>query len=364
MTVVHTPAPSLPPPTSEIGVLGWLKHNLFSNWYNSVLSVLAIYLIYLVVPPVITWAIIDSNVLGSSKDDCTGGGACWVLVTHRWQQFLYGFYPAEERWRVNLGIFLGFAALFWVLAEGTPWKKYVTLFLCLGYPFVAFFLFAGGYFGLVEVETNKWGGLYLTLVVSGVGISTSLPIGIVLALGRRSDMPVIRMLCVGFIEFIRAVPLITILFMAAIMLPLFLPPGTNFNLLVRVLIGVSLFSAAYMAEVVRAGLQAIPRGQYEGAQALGLNYWKMMGLIILPQALKISIPNIVSSFIGLFKDTTLVLIIGLYDLLNITQLAVTDGKWLGLANEGYFFAGATFWVFCFSMSRYSVYLEHKLHTGH
>jgi general L-amino acid transport system permease protein len=203
----------------------------------------------------------------------------------------------------------------------------------------------------------------LTLVVAGIGIATSLPIGIFLALGRRSTMPVVRAICVAFIEVVRGVPLITILFMASVMFPMFLPQGVNFDKLLRALIGVSLFASAYMAEVVRGGLQAIPRGQYEAAAAMGLGYWKMMGLVILPQALRIVIPGIVNTFIALFKDTTLVLIIGLFDLLGIIQAASTDPRWLGYAIEGYVFAGFVFWIFCFSMSRFSMGLEKKLGAG-
>ncbi|MCP4328157.1 MAG: amino acid ABC transporter permease [Alphaproteobacteria bacterium] len=214
------------------------------------------------------------------------------------------------------------------------------------------------------VETPLWGGLFLTLVIAGVGIVASLPIGVVLALGRRSKMPIVRALCVAFIELWRGVPLISVLFMASVMFPLFLPEGMNFDKLIRALIGVALFSSAYMAEVVRGGLQAIPKGQYEAAQALGLTFWKSMSLIVLPQALKLVIPGIVNTFIGLFKDTTLVLIIGLFDLLGMVQLAATNPDWLGYAPEGYVFAGLGFWIFCFSMSRYSQAIERKLHTGH
>lgn len=364
MAELETHAPDLPPPASTVGMLGWLRKNLFSTWYNVVLTVLSLYLLYLVIPALVSWALIDATFAGEGREACDKEGACWIFVRIRFWQFFYGFYPAAERWRVNLTVLVGLAAVVWVLAERTPWKKWVTIFLCLFYPVLAYFILLGDAFGLVYVETGKWGGLFLTLVIAAVGIAASLPIGIFLALGRRSGMPVIRMMCIGFIETVRAVPLITVLFMASIMLPLFLPPGTNFDVLMRALIGVALFSAAYMAEVVRGGLQAIDRGQYEGAQALGLSYWKMMGLIILPQALKVVIPAIVSTFIGLFKDTTLVLIIGLLDLLAMVQLAVTDAKWIGLATEGYVFAGLTFWVFCFGMSRYSVYLEHKLDTGY
>jgi general L-amino acid transport system permease protein len=232
------------------------------------------------------------------------------------------------------------------------------------FPNVAFYLFHGGGFGLPVVETSRWGGLFLTLVVAGVGIVASLPLGILFALGRRSEMPIVRAVCITFIEVMRGVPLITILFMASVMLPLFLPEGVNFDKLLRALVGVALFSAAYMAEVVRGGLQAIPKGQYEAANALGLSFWKTMGLIILPQALKIVIPGIVNTLIGLFKDTTLVLILGLFDLLGIVQAALTDASWIGFATEGYVFAALGFWIFCFGMSRYSMHVERKLHTGH
>ncbi len=356
--------PDLPPPASTVGVLGWLRTNLFSSWFSAVLTLLALYLLYVIIPPILDWAFFSADFTGTSREDCTSSGACWVFVSVRFEQFIYGFYPEASRWRVNLVVVVGLASLVWCLMERTPAKKWVAIFLCVLFPIIAFFMLLGDDIGLEPVETGKWGGLFLTLVIASVGIAASVPIGIALALGRRSQMPVIRMLSIAFIESVRAVPLITVLFMATVMLPLFLPKGVNFDVLMRALIGVGLFSAAYMAEVVRGGLQAMPRGQYEGAQALGLNYWKMMWLIILPQALKIVIPAIVSTFIGLFKDTTLVLIIGLYDLLLMVQLAVTDSKWLGLAEEGYVFAAAVFWVFCFGMSRYSVYLENKLHTGH
>jgi general L-amino acid transport system permease protein len=287
-----------------------------------------------------------------------------VFVKARFWQFMYGFYPVDQRWRVNLAFVILILAMVPLFLRAFPYKMLLGLGLILVYPVIAYFLFYGGILGLPVVETPRWGGLFLTLVISGVGIVASLPIGILLALGRRSTMPIIRMVSVGFIELVRGVPLITVLFMASVMLPLFLPTGVNFDKLLRALIGVALFSAAYMAEVIRGGLQAIPKGQYEAAQALGLSYWKMMGLIILPQALKIVIPGIVNSMISLFKDTTLVLIVGLYDLLGIVQASTTDSSWLGLATEGYVFAAACFWVFCFAMSRYSQHLERKLDTGH
>ena len=232
------------------------------------------------------------------------------------------------------------------------------------YPVIAFYLLHGGAFGLSTVATSQWGGLMLTLVIATVGIAGALPLGILLALGRRSNMPAVRVVCVTFIEFWRGVPLITVLFMSSVMLPLFMPEGMNFDKLLRALIGVILFQSAYIAEVVRGGMQAIPKGQYEAAAAMGLGYWRAMGLVILPQALKMVIPGIVNTFIALFKDTSLVIIIGLFDLLNSVKQATADPSWLGMATEGYVFAALVFWIFCFGMSRYSMHLERKLDTGH
>ena len=336
---------------------GWLKQNLFSSPFNALLTVLALAFLTLTLPPLFDWAIFDASWSGTSRRDCAGEGACWVFVSVRFDQFVYGFYPEAERWRVNLTfglLALGIAAFLWPTARRKFWPG---VFLFVAFPIAATVLLVGGMFGLSLVGTEKWGGLMLTLVVAGVGIVASLPIGILLALGRRSDMPVIRLLCVMFIEFWRGIPLITVLFMASVMLPLFLPPGVTFDKLLRALIGVSLFAGAYMAEVVRGGLQAIPRGQYEAAEALGLGYWRSMALVILPQALRVVVPGIANVAIALFKDTTLVLIISLFDFLGMIQAALTDPDWLGFAVEGYVFAAAVFWVFCFSMSRYSLRLE-------
>ncbi len=356
--------PNLPPPGSTVGVVGWLRQNLFSSPFNTALTLAALYIVYLVVPPFINWALVSANFQeGTSRDVCVAEGACWTMVRARFGQFIYGRYPIEERWRVDLAFILFIATAVPLLVDKVPGKKYLAGFVFLILPVISFFLFYGG-LGLPTVETSLWGGLMLTLILGIVGIVFSLPLGILLAIGRRSELPVIRMLCVAFIEFVRAVPLITVLFMASVMLPLFLPSGVTFDKLLRAMIGIALFGAAYMAEVVRGGLQAIPRGQYEGAMALGLGYWQMMGLIILPQALKISIPGIVNTFIGLFKDTTLVLIIGLFELLGTVQQSTRDANWAGLSKEGFVFAGLVYFMFCFSMSRYSVYLEQKLHTGH
>ena len=355
---------SLAPPASQVGLLAWLRQNLFSSPFNTLLTLFCLWLLYLVVPPLLNWAILDANFAGTSREDCVGDGACWVFIKARFGQFIYGFYPISERWRVNTAFVLLVVALIPLFLPRVRHKIAIAAALLIAYPVVAYYLFHGGAFGLRVVETSLWGGLFLTLVIAGVGIVASLPLGILFALGRRSEMPIVRAVSITFIEVMRGVPLITILFMASVMLPLFLPEGVNFDKLLRALVGVALFSAAYMAEVVRGGLQAIPKGQYEAGQALGLSFWKMMGLIILPQALKIVIPGIVNTLIGLFKDTTLVLIIGLFDLLGIVQAALTDASWIGFATEGYVFAAFGFWIFCFGMSRYSIYVERKLHTGH
>lgn len=354
--------PDLPPPPGTVGFVGWVRQNLFSSIPNTILTLFAFYIIYLIVPPLLDWVIFDSQVSGSSRTECSHEGACWAIINKRFNLFMYGFYPPEEYWRINLSGILMLLALVPVLFQKVPFRKVGMMFSALT-PVMIFLLLVGGV-GLEAVETSKWGGLMLTVVIGVTGIVASLPIGIVLALGRRSKMPIVRVLCVAFIEFVRGVPLITVLFMSSVMLPLFLPEGVNFDLLLRALIGVALFSSAYMAEVIRGGLQAIPKGQYEAAMALGLGYWKMMRLIVLPQALRIVIPGIVNSFIGLFKDTTLVIIIGLLDLLGMAQSSVTDSNWIGLAEEAYAFVAFLFFVFCFSMSRYSIWLEKQLHTGH
>ncbi|BCR23631.1 amino acid ABC transporter permease [Aquipseudomonas alcaligenes] len=361
---VHQFRPSLPPPRLSVGVIGWLRSNLFSNWFNTLLTLLAIYLVWLIVPPLLQWAVFQADWTGTTRADCTSEGACWVFIKQRFDQFMYGFYPEELRWRVDLTVWLvviGAAPLF---VPMMPRKALYGLVFLVAYPLLAFWLLHGGFLGLSEVETSQWGGLMLTLVIAAVGIAGALPLGILLALGRRSKMPAIRVICVTFIEFWRGVPLITVLFMSSVMLPLFLPEGLSIDKLLRALIGVILFQSAYIAEVVRGGLQAIPKGQYEAAAAMGLGYWRMMGLVILPQALKLVIPGIVNTFIALFKDTSLVIIIGLFDLLNSIKQATTDPAWLGMATEGYVFAALVFWIFCFGMSRYSMRLERKLDTGH
>jgi len=356
--------PNLPPPSSTVGLIHWLRINLFSNTTSTILTLFSLYLVYILIPPAVSWIFLNSDWVGDSRESCTSGGACWVFIYNRLDQFMYGFYPEAEKWRINITFGLLVLLMAPLFMEKFRHKSLLGAFLLFVYPVIGFFLLVGGSFGLEAVETSRWGGLSLTLIIAIVGIVASFPIGLLLALGRRSKMPAISTFCTGFIELWRGVPLITVLFMSSVMFPLFLPEGVNFDKLMRALIGVTLFSAAYMAEVIRGGLQAIPKGQYEGAQALGLNYWKMMAFIVLPQALKHVIPGIVGTFIGLFKDTTLVLIIGLFDFLGLVQAASTDPKWLGYSIEGYVFCAFVYWIFCFSMSQYSQSVERKLDTGH
>jgi general L-amino acid transport system permease protein len=357
--------PDLPPPAATTGALGWLRKNLFDSPLNGALTLLALYILYLVVPPLVEWAFVKADWSGTRSEDCSRAGACWVFIGVRLNQFFYGFYPLAEQWRVNLALGLLVVFTLPLFIKRFSLKQWLGAVLLLVYPVIAFYLLVGGRFGLSHVETSKWGGLSLTLVIAIVGMVAALPLGILLALGRRAtNMPVLKALCVAFIELWRGVPLITVLFMSSVMLPFFLPEGMNFDKLLRALIGVALFEAAYMAEVVRGGLQGIPKGQYEAADALGLGYWKSTVLVILPQALKLVIPGIVNTFIALFKDTSLVLIIGLFDLLGSIQAANSDTSWLGFSTEGYVFAACVYWVFCFGMSRYSQWLEMKLHTGH
>ena len=364
MTVEAAPrAVVIKPPRVQVGPVAWLRDNLFSSPANIILTLLGLYLIYAAVSGLFAFAVAHATWVGADGEACRPNtGACWPMVEAKFGQFMYGRYPDAERWRVDLTYalaVLGFAPL---MIPSAPYKFQNAIYCFAIFPVVAFFLLLGGIPGLPYIATEYWGGLLVTLVVASVGITASFPLGVMLALGRRSRMPLVRWASVAFIEFVRGVPLITVLFMSSVMLPLFLPPGWNIDKLLRALVGVSLFSAAYMAETIRGGLQAIPRGQFEGADALGLNYRQKISLIVLPQALKLVVPGIVNSFIGLFKDTSLVLIIGLFDLLGIVQQNNTDQKWLAPTNAmtGYLFAGFVFWIFCFGMSRYSAFVERHL----
>jgi general L-amino acid transport system permease protein len=367
--VRREPIPALPPPTRMTGPIGWLRANLFSSVFNTCLTVVAVLLIAWLVPPMIRFLIIDAVWTGNDREACLVTelqprvGACWPFVRERLAYFTYGSYPIAERWRVD--------AFFALLAFSTAWLLWldaprrglgaVNFFVVL--PIASYLLLSGApILGLPDVDTALWGGMMVTIVVASVGIVVSLPLGILLALGRRSKMPAVKLLSVMFIEFVRGVPLITVLFMASVMLPLFVPPAWSPDKLLRALVGVALFSAAYMAEVVRAGLQGIPRGQYEAAAALGLGYWKTMGLIILPQALRITIPIVLNNYVALFKDTTLVFVVGIFDFLKTIEVARNDPKWATPVTSatGYAFAAVVYLIICYSMSLYARRLERRL----
>ncbi len=368
--------PAEPAPIATGNVIGWIRANLLATPKDAVLTVIALLVLIAVIPPALNWLFVQASWLGSDRSVCAtvvqGGiqpdgwkGACWAFVKDRFVQFLFGRYPLDERWRPILVTVMFIVLLAPLLIPKAPYKGLNALLLFIIFPVVAFFLLHGG-FGLQRVETPLWGGLMVTLILSFVGIAVSFPLGTLLALGRRSKMPVIKTLCVTFIEVIRGVPLITVLFMANVMLPLFLPTGWTIDNFLRALVAVALFASAYMAEVIRGGLQAIPKGQSEGADSLGLGYWQKMRLIVLPQAIKLVIPGIVNTFIGLFKDTSLVSIIGMFDLLNIIRLNFTDTTWITPVTPitGLIFAGLIYWLFCFSMSRYSAFMERHLDTAH
>ncbi len=419
--------PESPPPLTESGIVKWVKENLFSGWINSLLTVVSLYVIYVCLSHIIPW-VFQSVWNAGSLTECREiaqeayghtHGACWAVIKERWHQLLFGFYPQDLYWRPILAFLLMFVALAPILFDRVPRK---LLFFTAIYPFLMIWLcwggsiwgpvcaalgFVIGYFTLITLEkvagsliaiigmfvvpvmwwlylsgpvsemltstlpiglqavgSKDIGGFMLSFIIGLSGIALSFPIGLLLALGRQSNLFIVKSICVGFIEFIRGVPLITLLFVASLLLGYFLPKEVTFDLIVRVIILVTLFAAAYMAEVIRGGLAALPRGQYEAADALGLDYWKSMRLIILPQALKISIPGIVSTFIGLFKDTVLVVFVGLQDPIGFSNLIRAATEWNGIYWELFVFIGACFFVCCFSMSRYSMYLERKLQTDH
>lgn len=438
MAVANETAGTRQLPKERIDPIRWLRDNLFNTWYNTVLTFIALAIIYKVVAVLWQWGFVDAVWVAENRRECltiNPEGACWAGVIVWFKAIIYGRYPAAEHWRINLSVLLLVAWLAPLWLPRVRMKTLIGLSTVVFYPFLAGYLFTGGDKGIfmqvmvtaaivcltvnsihsligvvnggslvqtvlrllslqhrsdklqrnalllvlaalfaivyalqagwtvVEVNWVKWGGLFLTLVISGIGITMALPIGIVLALGRRSRLPVIRVLCITFIELFRSVPLITVLFMATTMFPLFLPEGFTLNKLVQVIVAVCLFSGCYMAEIVRGGLQAIPKGQYEAAQAMGLSYWKMTSFIIMPQALKYMIPNIVSNFMGLLKDTTLVSIIGLFDILNMIKAASQDVPWRGLHKEPLLVGAVIFFIICFAMSKYSQHLEVKLSAG-
>jgi len=359
------------PPRSIVGTPAWLQQKLFGSVINTIATLVSALVLAALIWPAIRFLLIDAVWQGTSRDDCLVAnvgrpvGACWPFVAAKFAQFMYGFYPADQVWRINLTYVLGLALLVPLLVPRIPYKTLNAILFFGVFPVVAFYLLVGGVFGLPHVETRVWGGLLVTLVITFAGIIGSVPLGILLALGRRSSLPLVRGFSVVFIEFWRGVPLITVLFFATYMLPFFLPETWKLDPLARVLIGVVMFAGAYMAEVIRGGLQAIPRGQYEAARALGLGYWKMMIFIILPQALKLVIPGMVNSFIALFKDTTLVLIVAIFDLLGQLRASFADPSWATPVTllTGFAFAGMIYFAISFMISRYALYVERRLSTG-
>ena len=361
-----------PPPATMTGALGWLRENLLSSAFNIVLTILIVLLLAWAIPEIVKFLVVDAVWTGNDREACLESvqhreiGACWPFVWERLPYFIYGSYPIPERWRVDVFFVMLAVGVVWLLWLNAPRRDRGAIYFFLILPVTSFILLTGwSTIGLRPVDTVLWGGVLVTIVVAAVGIVFSLPLGILLALGRRSHMPTVRVLSVMFIEFVRGVPLITVLFMASVMLPLFIPEQWSPDKLVRALVGIALFASAYMAEVVRAGLQAIPKGQYEGAMAIGLRYWQIMRLVILPQALRVTIPNIVNTYIGLFKDTTLVFIVGIFDLLRTIEIARIDPKWATpvTSTTGYAVAAIFYLVFCYGMSRYARATEARLTKG-
>jgi len=357
----HTPTAARDRPLTKADPIGWARANLFNGWFNSLLTVLILLLLLWAVPPLVNWVILGAVWGTATPDACkAASGACWAVVAEKYPLILFGRYPFEEQWRPLLGSIV-LIAMALLSCDRRSWGRPLPVIWAVGLGSF-FILMGGGWFGLEPVRSSAWGGLPLTLMLAFIGIAAAFPIAILLALGRRSQLPLISNLCVGYIELIRGVPLITLLFMASFMLPLFVPTGVNIESIVRAQVAIIMFAAAYLAEVVRGGLQALPKGQYEAADALGLGYWQTQRLIILPQALKITIPPIVNTFIGLFKDTSLVAIVGLTDLVLATRQALGDPEWRQFFIEAYLFIMVIFWIFCFFMSKYSQYLEKRLAT--
>jgi len=349
------------PPITSVGMVGWAKTNLFNGWFNSILTIIVMALLIQVIPPFFKWALLESHWLPSGAGCQDGQGACWSIVSANFRFIVFGFYPHDLQWRPLLAMVILIALLFYS-RDRTRWNK------ALGWGWLAALavmglLLRGGLFGMPVVESTRWGGLPLTLLLSVFGLTAAYPLGVVLALGRASQMKAVKSLCVVYIEMIRGVPLISLLFMSSVIFPLFLPEGVTVNKILRAQVAIILFTAAYIAEVVRGGLQAIAKGQYEAAESLGLNYVQTMRLIILPQALKIVIPPSVSILISAFKDTSLVVIIALYDLLKTTKSVLSDPKWMGFSAEAYIFLALIYFFCCYFMSNYSRKLEKELDTG-
>lgn len=342
--------------------LRWVRQNLFSSPLNAILTLLALWLAYAVLMPAIQWLIVDAQWHGTTPDDCPDKeAACWPFIRARWDQFIFGLYPHAERWRILLGVGIGAAAAVPLFLSGFRYKGWLMCLLFVLYAVIGKVLFVGGVFGLAYVDTGNWGGFFLTIVTAIFVLATSLPLAVLLALGRQSALPLLRLCCAAWVEFWRSVPALVVLFVAIIMFPLFMPPGMEVDKLLRALLALTILMSCYLSEALRGALHAIPRGQYEAADALGMNYWQKTFLVILPQAVPTALPQITSNFIGLFKETTVLLIIGLYDLLGMVQSAASDPAWLspGVSATGYLFAALFYWMFCLGLSRYSAALEKR-----
>ncbi len=352
----------LAPPITEVGYIGWLRSNLFNNWYNSLLTIIILLLIWQLIPPFFNWAFINS-LWNSSAAECRDiDGACWSIIPRNADFIFFGFFPEDQQWRPGLAMFLLLGLVFYS-KDRNHWKKSLFVYWTINLVVMGTLMY-GGVFGMPVVETAQWSGLPLTFMLALFGMVAAYPIGVLLALGRKSRMPAIKTLCVVYIEMIRGVPLISLLFMSSVMFPLFLPEGVTIDKVLRAQAAIILFTAAYIAEVVRGGLQAMPRGQFEAADSLGLNYSQSMRLIILPQALKIVIPPSVGILLSAFKDTSLVVIIALYDILKTTKVTLSNPQWTNYSTEAYLFLALLYFVCCYSMSSYSRKLEKELHTGH
>ena len=352
---------TIKPPVTSVGVIGWIRGNLFNNILNSILTLITLYILWQVIPPFIRWAFINSQWY-SSSEACRGAeGACWTVIPANIRFILFGFFPYELQWRPLLAMVLLVGLLFYS-RDRRHWKKSL-LYAWLAGLFIMGLLMKGGMLGLAPVESTQWGGLPLTLLLSVFGLAAAYPLGVILALGRQSQMPAIKSLCIIYIEMIRGVPLITLLFMSSIVFPLFLPEGVTVNVILRAQVAIIMFTAAYIAEVVRGGLQGMAAGQYEAAESLGLNYYQTMRLVILPQALKIVIPPTVSQLISALKDTSLVVIIALYDLLKTSQSVLSNPNWMAYSSELYIFVALIYFACCYFMSSYSRRLEEELDTG-
>jgi general L-amino acid transport system permease protein len=370
VTINHTPSPALPPPSRVMagGPLGWVRANLLNGPINAAVTLLLAYLVVRYAISFVDWAFIHAiwqvpNDRFGRPDtalcrDNKGIGACWAVIGEKHRFILFGTYPYEEHWRPAIVCVL-FIALYIVSAMRRFWRKELVLVWIATLTIIGILMW-GGVFGLSYVPQERWGGLPITLILATFGLAFAFPLAILVALGRRSRLPAIKALCVLYVELIRGVPLISLLFMASVMFPLFLPEGMNIDKLLRAQVAIILFAGAYLAEVVRAGLQALPKGQYEAAEALGLSYWQKTGFIILPQALRLVIPPLVNTFIGFFKDTSLVLIIGIFDLLTAAKTSIIEPQWQGFAVEVYVTVGLIYFIFCFAMSKYSAGLEAEL----